>query len=128
MTTGQSNTIYFNGISPSTMAYFVSPGEDAVIDRNHLGPIPRANVSLKMSGLAARLDPVDPAGSVQPISYPIRQRRLPIQCCGRKETAHSAHGNAGEHRNREKGRSDRIDTPIRVDHGPDMIGRSPLPH
>ncbi len=40
------------------------PGDD-MIDRNHLGPIPRTNVSLKVSALAAHLDPVDSEGSIE---------------------------------------------------------------
>jgi len=35
-----------------------------VLDADHTGPIPRANVSLKVSAMAPFLDPVDPAGSV----------------------------------------------------------------
>ncbi|MGK5090680.1 proline dehydrogenase family protein [Deltaproteobacteria bacterium TL4] len=38
--------------------------EDDLIDRNHLGPIPRANVSLKISALDPFLDSVDNAGAV----------------------------------------------------------------
>ncbi len=37
---------------------------DPVLDRNHLGPIPVANVSLKLSALEGRLDPVNTAGCV----------------------------------------------------------------
>jgi RHH-type proline utilization regulon transcriptional repressor/proline dehydrogenase/delta 1-pyrroline-5-carboxylate dehydrogenase len=37
---------------------------DSVIDANHLGPIPRVNVSLKLSALEPHLDAVDPVGSV----------------------------------------------------------------
>lgn len=37
---------------------------DDVIDRNHLGPIPRTNVSLKISAMFSQIDPVDMAGSV----------------------------------------------------------------
>jgi RHH-type proline utilization regulon transcriptional repressor/proline dehydrogenase/delta 1-pyrroline-5-carboxylate dehydrogenase len=37
---------------------------DPVLGRNHLGPIPVANVSLKLSALDCRLDPVDTAGCV----------------------------------------------------------------
>jgi len=37
---------------------------DEVIDRNHLGAIPRTNVSLKISAMFSQIDPVDPAGSV----------------------------------------------------------------
>lgn len=48
--------------------------EDAVIDHNHLGPIPRANVSIKISALEPHLDPVDPVGSVQRV----KARVLPL--------------------------------------------------
>jgi RHH-type proline utilization regulon transcriptional repressor/proline dehydrogenase/delta 1-pyrroline-5-carboxylate dehydrogenase len=37
---------------------------DDVIDRNHLGPIPRANVSLKVSSMLSHIHPADPTGSV----------------------------------------------------------------
>jgi RHH-type transcriptional regulator, proline utilization regulon repressor / proline dehydrogenase / delta 1-pyrroline-5-carboxylate dehydrogenase len=37
---------------------------DPVLDQNHLGPIPVANVSLKLSALEGRLDPVNTAGCV----------------------------------------------------------------
>ncbi len=37
---------------------------DAVVDTNHLGPIPRTNVSLKISAMYSQIDPVDVAGSV----------------------------------------------------------------
>jgi RHH-type proline utilization regulon transcriptional repressor/proline dehydrogenase/delta 1-pyrroline-5-carboxylate dehydrogenase len=47
---------------------------DEVIDNNHLGPIPRANISLKLSALEAHLDPVDTAGSVARL----KERVLPI--------------------------------------------------
>ncbi|MCH2133092.1 MAG: proline dehydrogenase family protein [Phycisphaerales bacterium] len=46
------------------------PGEVAtwpdnpVLDRDHLGPIPRTNVSIKISSLHARTDPIDLAGSL----------------------------------------------------------------
>ena len=40
------------------------PGDDS-LDRNHVGPIPRANVSVKVSAMAAFLDAVDPGGSVE---------------------------------------------------------------
>ncbi len=38
--------------------------QDAVLGRNHLGPIPVANVSLKLSALDGRLDPVNTGGCV----------------------------------------------------------------
>jgi RHH-type proline utilization regulon transcriptional repressor/proline dehydrogenase/delta 1-pyrroline-5-carboxylate dehydrogenase len=38
--------------------------ENALVDKDHLGAIPRANVSIKLSALEQHLDPVDPSGSV----------------------------------------------------------------
>lgn len=37
---------------------------DSSVDRNHVGPIPRANVSVKVSAMAPFLDAVDAVGSV----------------------------------------------------------------
>ncbi|MEO6098122.1 MAG: proline dehydrogenase family protein, partial [Fibrobacteria bacterium] len=48
--------------------------EDSVIGRNHLGPIPVANVSLKLSALEGRLDPVNTAGCVARL----REKVLPL--------------------------------------------------
>jgi len=45
-----------------------------VLDSDHAGPIPRANVSLKVSALAPFLNAVDPLGSVERL----RQRVLPL--------------------------------------------------
>lgn len=47
---------------------------DEVIDRNHLGPIPRANVSLKVSSLDSQLDSSDLNGCVGRL----KKRVLPI--------------------------------------------------
>ena len=44
------------------------------IDRNHLGPIPRTNVSLKISAMEPHIDPVDPTGSVERL----QRRVLPL--------------------------------------------------
>ena len=49
------------------------PGE-GTIDRNHEGPIPRTNVSLKISALDPLLDPADPSGGVSRL----KARVLPI--------------------------------------------------
>src|SRR5262245_48531453 len=38
---------------------------DVLIDRNHLGSIPRTNVSVKVSAMEPFVDSVDPAGSVE---------------------------------------------------------------
>lgn len=37
---------------------------DPVVDRNHLGPIPRTNISIKLSAMEEHLDAADPVGSV----------------------------------------------------------------
>ncbi|MDG2477708.1 MAG: proline dehydrogenase family protein [Phycisphaerales bacterium] len=38
--------------------------DNSVLEHDHLGPIPRANVSIKISSLFARTDPIDHAGSL----------------------------------------------------------------
>ncbi|MCY3021975.1 MAG: proline dehydrogenase family protein [Planctomycetota bacterium] len=45
-----------------------------LLDRDHTAPLPRANVSLKISALCPFLDAVDPAGSVERL----RRRILPL--------------------------------------------------
>lgn len=49
-------------------------GADDVIDRNHLGPIPRTNVSLKISAMFSQMDPVDLKGCVAAL----RKRVMPL--------------------------------------------------
>ncbi len=34
------------------------------LERDHLGPIPRVNVSVKLSSLSAKFDPIDPEGAI----------------------------------------------------------------
>ncbi len=48
--------------------------EDPLIDRNHLGVIPKVNVSVKLSSLYSQFDPIDPAGT----SRAVRDRLRPI--------------------------------------------------
>jgi RHH-type proline utilization regulon transcriptional repressor/proline dehydrogenase/delta 1-pyrroline-5-carboxylate dehydrogenase len=38
---------------------------DPLLERNHLGPIPRTNVSIKISAMEPHIDAVDPRGSVE---------------------------------------------------------------
>ncbi len=45
---------------------------DELIDANHHGALPRANVSLKVSALDPHLDPVDPEGSVRRLLVRLR--------------------------------------------------------
>ena len=47
---------------------------DAIVDNNHAGPIPRTNVSLKISAMFSQIDPVDTAGSVAAL----KARVLPL--------------------------------------------------
>ncbi len=47
---------------------------DDIIDKNHLGQIPRTNVSLKISAMFSQIDPVDVAGSVAAL----KKRVLPL--------------------------------------------------
>ncbi len=49
----------------------VSP--QALLDRDHYGPIPRANVSVKLSALCPTFDPVDPEGTTRSILPTVRQ-------------------------------------------------------
>src|SRR5204863_6874262 len=48
--------------------------EDPLIDRDHLGAIPKVNVSVKLSSLYSQFDPIDPAGT----SRAVRDRLRPI--------------------------------------------------
>jgi hypothetical protein len=36
-----------------------------VLERDHLGVVPRTNVSIKISSLSAKYDPIDPAGAIE---------------------------------------------------------------
>jgi RHH-type transcriptional regulator, proline utilization regulon repressor / proline dehydrogenase / delta 1-pyrroline-5-carboxylate dehydrogenase len=45
---------------------------DALLERDHLGPIPRVQLSLKVSALSSRLDPIDPAGSYESVAARLR--------------------------------------------------------
>ena len=53
---------------------------DPVLGNNHLGPIPLANVSLKLSALDCRLDPVDTAGCVARL----KEKVLPLFLLARR--------------------------------------------
>lgn len=54
-----------------------------LIDRDHHGPIPRVNVSLKLSALFSQFDPIDPAGT----SRAVRDRLRPILRLARQRGA-----------------------------------------
>src|SRR5262245_56905884 len=53
--------------------------EVALIDRDHRGPIPRVNVSVKLSALYSQFDPIDPEGT----SRVVRRRLRPILAAAR---------------------------------------------
>jgi RHH-type proline utilization regulon transcriptional repressor/proline dehydrogenase/delta 1-pyrroline-5-carboxylate dehydrogenase len=48
--------------------------ENPLIDRDASGPLPRVNVSVKLSALFSQFDPIDPTGTIRAV----RQRLLPI--------------------------------------------------
>ncbi|MCS7046985.1 MAG: proline dehydrogenase family protein, partial [Gemmataceae bacterium] len=53
------------------------------IDTDHLGPLPRVNVSIKLSSLYSQFDPIDPEGT----SAVVRQRLRPIFRAARRRRA-----------------------------------------
>ena len=57
--------------------------EIPLIDRDHLGPMPRVNVSVKLSALFSQFDPIDPAGT----SAVVRRRLRPILTAARQAGA-----------------------------------------
>lgn len=59
------------GNLPASVAAW--PGNET-LERDHLGPIPRVNVSIKVSSLSARCDPIDKEGSIRGLM----SRLLPI--------------------------------------------------
>jgi RHH-type proline utilization regulon transcriptional repressor/proline dehydrogenase/delta 1-pyrroline-5-carboxylate dehydrogenase len=68
------------GSLPRAVAAWPAGG---LLDSTHLGPLPRANVSLKVSALDGRLDAADPAGGVARV----RARALPLALAARREGA-----------------------------------------
>jgi len=57
--------------------------EIPLIDRDHRGPIPRVNVSVKLSALYSQFDPIDPEGT----SRVVRRRLRPILSAARRTGA-----------------------------------------
>jgi RHH-type transcriptional regulator, proline utilization regulon repressor / proline dehydrogenase / delta 1-pyrroline-5-carboxylate dehydrogenase len=57
--------------------------EVPLIDRDHRGPIPRVNVSVKLSALFSQFDPIDPEGT----SRVVRRRLRPILTAARETNA-----------------------------------------
>ncbi len=68
-----------NGLSPIVNA---AP-EVPIIDRDDRGPIPRVNVSVKLSALFSQFDPIDPVGT----SQAVRNRLRPILALAKKNGA-----------------------------------------
>jgi RHH-type proline utilization regulon transcriptional repressor/proline dehydrogenase/delta 1-pyrroline-5-carboxylate dehydrogenase len=56
---------------------------NALIDRDEHGPLPRVNVSVKLSALYSQFDPIDPAGT----SQAVRRRLRPILHAAREQSA-----------------------------------------
>ena len=48
--------------------------ENRLVDRDHAGPIPRVNVSIKLSSLYSQFDPIDPVRA----SWAVREKLRPI--------------------------------------------------
>ena len=46
--------------------------EDPAIDRDDRGPLPRVNVSVKLSALYSQFDPIDPAGTARAVGHRLR--------------------------------------------------------
>lgn len=57
-----------NELSQATKTWSSMP----LLERDHLGPIPRAQLSLKISALSSRLDPIDPDGSYESVAARLR--------------------------------------------------------
>jgi len=55
-------------LSHAASTWPVSP----LLEQDHLGPLPRVQLSLKISALSSRLDPIDPDGSYQSVADRLR--------------------------------------------------------
>jgi len=58
--------------------------ENMQIDRDHHGPIPRVNVSLKLSSLYSQFNPIDPDGT----AAAVKSRLRPLLRCARENDAY----------------------------------------
>ena len=56
------------GLTPEVNAW----PEEAIIDRDDRGPIPRVNVSVKLSALYSQFDPIDPEGTAKAVCRRLR--------------------------------------------------------
>src|SRR6185437_14095322 len=68
-----------NGLSQHVNTW---PAND-LIDRDENGPLPRVNVSVKLSALYSQFDPIDPEGT----SRIVRRRLRPILRAARAQSA-----------------------------------------
>ena len=54
-----------------------------ILERDHLGSLPRAQLSLKISALTSRLDPIDPVGTYRAVAtrlHPIVEQAVALGC------------------------------------------------
>src|SRR5690606_12695536 len=56
------------GLTPDVNAW----SENAVIDRDQFGPIPRVNLSVKLSALISQFLPIDPVGTAEGVKARLR--------------------------------------------------------
>jgi RHH-type proline utilization regulon transcriptional repressor/proline dehydrogenase/delta 1-pyrroline-5-carboxylate dehydrogenase len=77
-----AQTEYLELINGLSRAVNTWKANDA-IDRDDHGPIPRVNVSVKLSALYSQFDPIDPEGS----SQTVRRRLRPILYAARQQSA-----------------------------------------
>ncbi|MEX0700648.1 MAG: L-glutamate gamma-semialdehyde dehydrogenase [Planctomycetales bacterium] len=68
------------GLGPSVNAWT----ENVAIDRDQFGPIPRVNVSLKLSALYSQFNPIDPEGTAEGVKARLR----PLLRAARKHDAY----------------------------------------
>jgi RHH-type proline utilization regulon transcriptional repressor/proline dehydrogenase/delta 1-pyrroline-5-carboxylate dehydrogenase len=62
---------YLNALTQLSEAAKTWPAT-LLLERDHLGPIPRVQLSLKISALSSRLDPIDPEGSYESVAARLR--------------------------------------------------------
>lgn len=60
-----------NALTELSRATYTWPSTP-LLERDHLGPIPRVQLSLKISALSSRLDPIDPEGSYESVAARLR--------------------------------------------------------
>ena len=61
----------------------VATWPSSILERDHLGSLPRAQLSLKLSALTSRLDPIDPIGTYRAVAarlYPIVEQAAALGC------------------------------------------------